>query len=251
MGPGLVPEDRPHVPEWLRGCWQRAWIEFDDGSRNDTDTVFWLQTSSSMADIRIPGQRPPFDGVESLSACSSSQLSALAGSIASTGFTTCSATSEESADGSRSCVAEWFSYGHGTNFQPVCSFPEPGHLLVDQDGTVMIERAPSGRYVEEWHLVAGSRDGRPRHSVLVDGRQLFVTGSVAVVVRDRVVALPHDSLPHDSLIELAADGKCARPELEALLDCEFSVALQGGDGVYRITASTLPWREGQPLDAAV
>jgi hypothetical protein len=45
------------------------------------------------------------------------------------------------------------------------------------------------------------------------------------------------------LDELAAD----RPMMEALLDCEFSIAELDGD-TWRITAPTLPWREGEVLD---
>lgn len=217
---------------WLRGCWERSWIQFADGTRNDTDRVVWLQTGSAMADVRIPGDRPSFDGVSGFEACTEAQLAALASSIASTGHTV---TTDECdlADGSRSCVAEWFSYGSGANFQPECTFPEPGSLNVDPTGRVMIERAPSGAYVEEWHLVPASPD-LLRHDLLPDGRQLFVAGPVAVLLRDRVVAMqPGDEFTFERL------------------DCEFSVARLGTDGQYRITASTLPWREGVPLDAAV
>jgi hypothetical protein len=38
-----------------------------------------------------------------------------------------------------------------------------------------------------------------------------------------------------------------RAMMEALLDCEFSVAERTG-AVWVITASTLPWREGMVLD---
>jgi hypothetical protein len=158
------------------------------------------------------------------------QLAALASSNASTGFATATDVVDH-ADGSHSCVAEWFTYGHGANFQPTCTFPEPGLLAVDPSGTFMIERAPSGEYVEEWHLVLGSRDIEPRRVVLPDGRELFVAGPVAILVRDRMVPVGHGQ-------PLTVDS----------LDCEFSVAMQGDDGRYRIGVSTLPWREGAFLD---
>ena len=47
------------VPELMFGCWRRAWIEFADGSRDDTTNVVWLQTESSMADVRIAADRAP------------------------------------------------------------------------------------------------------------------------------------------------------------------------------------------------
>ena len=225
-----MPDDSSSVPVWLQGCWRREWIQFADGARNEADHVYWLQTDRSMADVRVSGARPAFSGVTDLVECSVEQLTSLATSNASTGFTTV-ADAVEHADGSFSCVAEWFTYGPGANFQPTCTFPEPGLLSVDPTGTFMIERAPSGEYVEEWHLVLGSRDASPRREVLADGRELFVAGPVAILARDRTVAV--------------ASGE---PLTVESLDCEFSVALQGFDGHYRIEVSTLPWREGAFLD---
>ena len=46
------------VPDLMLGCWKRAWIEFADGTRDDTTTVVWLQTESLMADVRIAADRP-------------------------------------------------------------------------------------------------------------------------------------------------------------------------------------------------
>ncbi len=41
--------------------------------------------------------------------------------------------------------------------------PGPGLLEWNEDGSVMIERAPSGAYVEEWHRVPGSADRLVEH----------------------------------------------------------------------------------------
>ena len=216
------------VPEWLRGCWRRAWIEFADGTRNDTDHVVWLQTDRTMADVRVIGTRPSFAGVVSFEQCSPEQLTALSTSNASTGFTTVTDLVDDG--GTRQCVAQWFTYGHGANFQPECAFPEPGLLEISADGSVMIERAPSGAYTEEWHLVPGSRDVL-RHERLGAGRERFTAGPVVVDVRDRTVPM-----------------EAGAPFTAATLDCEFSVALLDTDGTHRIVASTIPWREGASLD---
>jgi predicted amidohydrolase len=48
------------VPDLMLGCWKRAWIEFADGTRDDTTTVVWLQTESLMADVRIATDRGTF-----------------------------------------------------------------------------------------------------------------------------------------------------------------------------------------------
>ena len=210
------------VPPWLLGCWQRAWIRFADGTVNDTDMVMWLQTPERMVDVRIAAGRPPVDRVDHVEHCSPDQLAALASANASTGFT-----------GNGRCTAQWFTYGHGVNFQPECTFPEPGLLEVSADGTTMIERAPSGAYVEEWHLVPGSRE-HLSHAHLGGGREWFTAGPIAVLVRDRVTTV-----------------QPGQPLRAADLDCEFSVARRTPDGRLRVEHSTLPWREGALLDEPV
>lgn len=198
-----------------------------------------------MADVRLARDRPSFAGVPSLAACDVAQLAALATANASTGFTTVTDVVEH-ADGRRTCTAEWHTYGHGANVQPVCTYPEPGHLTVDATGEVMLEHAPSGSYVEEWRRVPGSADEAPTRRVLPDGRELFVAGPVAVLVRDRVAAVPRQA----PLAELVADPALDRVTVEALLDIEFSVAERHIDGVYHVVGSTLPWREGAAVDVA-
>jgi hypothetical protein len=49
------------------------------------------------------------------------------------------------------------------------------------------------------------------------------------------------------LADLLDDYGQDRPMIEALLDCEFSLAERKGDE-WTITTSTLPWREGNVLD---
>jgi hypothetical protein len=230
------------VPLWLRGVWRRAWIRFADGAFDDTESVHWLQCASAMADVRVPARGALFDGVTSLAQCERSLLLHLAQSNASTGHTTVSDVVEHD-DGSRSCTAEWHSYGVGLNFQPVVTFPEPGLLHVSADGTVMRERAPSGAYEEEWHLVPGTAAHQERR-LLPDGRELFVAGPVAVVARDRRVAPPQLA----PLPQLVGSIEQTRGTIEALLDMEFSVAERADEGTYCIVHSTLPWREGSTLD---
>lgn len=237
-----MPPDVPAVPDWLLGCWQRAWIRTADGRVDRGEHVFWLQTPDSMADVRISGARPPFDGITSLRECSPDQLAALASANASTGYTSTEHVADHP-DGSHSCTAQWHTYGHGANFQPVVTYPEPGLLHVDASGTVMTERAPSGAYTEEWHLVPGSRDVLRRHR-LHDGRDLFVAGPVHIVVRDRSVDPPRAA----ALPELIASDGLERAAVEALLDTEYSVAFREADGRTVVRHSTLPWLEGTTLD---
>ena len=131
------------VPDALLGCWQREWIEFADGTRDDTTFVVWLQLPSLMADVRLSAAALALAGRSSFSM---DELLVLAESDSSSGATVCTAIVDGTA------TAEWSS---AVGFQPVSAFPEPGLLEWSADGTVMIERAPSGAYVEEWHLLPG------------------------------------------------------------------------------------------------
>jgi hypothetical protein len=228
------------VPDLLFGCWRRAWIEFADGTRDDTSMVLWLQTESLMVDVRIAADRPDMSSRAGLHECTIDELRALAASDASNGFTECTPI-VVSADGVRSATACWHTRGHGVNFQPVSAFPEPGLLSWNDDASVMIERAPSGAYVEEWRLVPGSRE--PLDVMPAGEAMVYRAGDVAVLVRDRARPVPRLARLPELLDQYVTD----RPTVEALLDCEFSVAELSGTN-WTITASTLPWREGMVLD---
>ena len=206
------------VPEELWGCWQRQWIEFADGSYDDTSLVVWLQLPSLMADVRLSAaalalaqaDRAGFDD------CSLAELHLLASSESSAGATTCSPF-VRGVDGVRRATAEWSST---VGFQVVSAFPEPGLLELDGPGTALLERAPSGAYVEEWHLVPGTRDPLT-NTALPDGSTWYRAGDVGVLVHDR----RHATAP---------------------LDCEFSFA-RHADDAFVVEASTLPWRVGTRL----
>jgi hypothetical protein len=110
----------------------------------------------------------------------------------------------------------------------------------------MIERAPSGAYIEEWRLQSGSRSFAA-HLAKRDAATttcLYVAGEHAIYARNRRVSLPSDK----TLLELARDAQYQRDRVEELVDCEFSYArrAQAGDD-YNIVLSTLPWREGKSL----
>ena len=207
------------VPDELFGCWQRQWIEFADGSRDDTSFVVWLQLPSLMADVRLSAAALALAGRSSFSM---DELLVLAESDSSSGTTVCTPLVDGTA------TAEWSS---NVGFQPVSAFPEPGLLEWSADGTVMMERAPSGAYIEEWHLLPESR-GPLTHSVLADGSEFYRAGAEAVLVRDRPGPVP----PASRLTELTN-----RAALEASIDCEFSFC-RLTDGGGTISPATLPGR---------
>jgi len=214
-----MPAEAIAVPAELWGCWQRAWIEFEDGIRDDTSFVVWLQLPSLMADVRLTAAAQELAGrigPVGFCDCTMEQLHVMAGSDSSAGATTCTPF-VAGIDGVRRATAEWSST---IGFQTVSAFPEPGLLELHDVGTVMIERAPSGAYVEEWRLLPGTREPLSCRA-LADGATWYRAGDVGVLVHDR------------------------RPGGEPL-DCEFSFARLGAVG-WLIEHSTLPWRVGATI----
>jgi len=230
------------VPELLRGGWRRSLINYADGRCDTTSTVVWLQLASQMVDVRFPSGLGQLTGRGSLEACSLDDLKRLAGSEGSSGFTICTPI-VTNPEGKATATAEWFTRGHGIAFQPATAYPEPGLLEWNRDGSIMTERAPSGAYVEQWHRIPDSE--KPLgHRYLDDGRQLYMAGSVAVLVRDRTKPVPRP----DRLQTLVAEAGDDHDAVAALVDCEFSLA-EKLHGQFVITHSTLPWRTGEQLDA--
>ena len=118
-----------------------------------------------------------------------------------------------------------------------------------ENGTCMIERAPSGAYEEDWRLEPNSQTFAAHLTRdNADGKAcLYVAGDHAVFAKNRKTALQADR----TILELAAENSTDEKCLRDLVDCEFSYARrQKPDGDYIIELSTLPWREGQALDCA-
>lgn len=198
------------VPDLLLGAWRRASIVNVDGTSDTDSIVLWLQLESAMVDVRIPVD------MEDPSACE-----------ASTGRTRCTPV-ETGGDGIRRATAEWHTRGpDDIAIHPVSPFPEPGLLEWNEDGSVMIERAPSGAYVEEWHRVPGSADRLVEHRT--DSRhRLYAAGDLAVVVTDD------------------------RGDDRSLFEVEFAICEPVDDRArWRIVASTLPDRIGEGLDVGL
>jgi hypothetical protein len=232
---------RATVPEKMIGCWERLSIRFSDGKEDKTTRVIWLQTLSGVGDIRIPASRPNLRERKSLGDCSKDELLTLAEQDCFCGITLVDL-------GARPFpTASWPKEAYLFRFQPVITFPEPGWIEWQADGTCMIERAPSGAYMEDWRLQSGSRSFAA-HLTKRDAAQtecLYVAGDHAIYARNRRVNLPSNK----TLLELARDAQYDRHRLEELVDCEFSYArrAQTGDD-YDIVVSTLPWREGKSLE---
>ncbi|WP_249977719.1 hypothetical protein [Vreelandella olivaria] len=208
------------VPDWLRGVWQRQRIDYADGTSDTSSRVFWLQGLSCYGDLRIPINRPL---VPRFGASHVHDL-ALARQQGATGHC-------HYHNGRAIWKREW-------GYQPIVDFPEPGEM--ELHGNRMIERAPSGAYEEEW-LRLTPTDPDIHVWLREDGHmRLLVIDDFAMLIERRSIPLPSQPL-HEILYKSSQDP-------QRLLGCEISYAGRGSGNTFMICDSTLPWREGQPLD---
>ncbi len=229
------------VPTILQGAWKRRWIKYEDGRFDDSSIVIWLQFKTEMVDVRLDSRLADLSGRSSLDDCDRDDLLRLATSDSSSGITTCTPILRDDA-GLRTATAEWSS-DPGIAFQPETSFPEPGVLKWNEDASIMMERAPSGAYLEQWNRVGGTDPSTAASTIdsRSDGSRVFRLGSLAVLVHDRRSVTPAKG-PLVDQVANAADLTAAR----ALVDCEFSLA-QGVNDQFLVVASTHPWRIGEVL----
>ncbi len=232
MDPSIDSANAATVPQWLRGLWRRRSIRFADGRYDDSTVVYWLQSESAFADIRVPAGRPVVREREALAGLGESELLALTRQGGFAGWTELS--------GMR---CHWHRQ---IDFQPPTGVPDQG-MMHRGDG-VLIEEGVHERYIEIWESVACGPAGADtllaRRAATAMGGRLILAGNVFFFVRDGRPPLATAS----NLAALAPDGRERRAALLSLLDCEISFGRCRGGGVpWEITLSTLPYREGQSL----
>jgi len=222
------------VPTWLRGVWTREWIQKGKAQSNTLD-VHYLQTPTYFADMRIPKDRGRLSKARSFADLTDSELRLLARQNGFTGLTMTSGA-----------VAIW---NHDIQFQPSDGTPDRGRLQRNGPGR-MHEHGLDGSYIEAWQSTSGGEGRFLVIRVEHAGRlvkTLVVVGNQFIYVRNRAVDLP----TAESFEALINSSKASRVQIEAYLDCEFSVGrVQGGSVPWEIQQSTLPWREGGHVDFA-
>lgn len=229
------------VPEQLIGCWKRHSIVLKDGTVDRTTRVLWLQTASGVADIRISADRPDMRHRSGLASCTRDELLALAEQdcFAATTLFDPAATPYP--------MAIWPISLDLFRFQPVVSYPEPGWLEWKDNGSVMMEYAPSGAYEEDWRLLE-TKPPFAIHLMKVTNDAiecLYVVGNHAVRARSRRQAITQQR----PLPEIARGLGDDLEPIREMLDCEFSYAQRDAASKdYVIELSTLPWLEGQKLN---
>jgi hypothetical protein len=234
------------VPDWVLGCFRRRSITFFSGETDSSTLVLWLQSRGLTGDLRLAADRPKVGSLDELLTCSPDELRRLAeveGGVAPTEFT----VHDSGAGVALAGVMRW---GAWDAFQLHAKWPEPGDLR--RVGDCLMEFAPSGAYVEDWRLLAGApgplvglslleeRD-RGTGRVLHRGGGLVIAGSHALFVRGRAAELP----PVDRISDMIEQAD--RTLLTSVFSFDASYACLSRDGHWPVAASTLPWREGQPL----
>jgi len=228
------------VPDWAIGCMDREYIVLGGGEK-DPSVAIWIQTESQYFDLRIPHDRPAFEGRNSLQDFSSDELMQLARQSGDTGICTI-----------ENDVATWkgWSDRFGFSSDDVSIFPDDGRL--EPNGDVIYEydtpKSPVP-YKEAW-VQQPNDDGLIAHLTLRDASKpndvlavLLVTGRYTGYV---------EKSTSENLLSLEAQLKGSTDDLErmrAILDCEASYAISPSDGApFVVRHSNFPFREGKTLD---
>jgi hypothetical protein len=214
----------PAVPVEYLGVWKRTLLrtpKFED----TTTQVFWMQTKSWHADIRIPHNRPACSGRATLKDLRRGELLGL---TAQQGF---SGTTQVGGD-----ICRWLRQH---DYQPPSGANDIGRMKFDGPDRVF-EYGVEADYFEIWERVPGSAGHSSAIQLSADPLvQLFTAGEFFMLVRPRVGALTQSL----SLLELAGDK--SEDELRKFMDFEISFgrrSAEGGSGSIQL--STLPWRQG-------
>jgi hypothetical protein len=216
------------VPDAYVGLWRRTLLR-TRGVEDITTRVYWLQTASWHADIRIPADRPPLTGRSALPSLTLAEMQALARQHGFAGIT--------EVDGE---LCRWH---RRFDYQPPSGFNDVGRMRFD-GADRLLEYGVEQDYFEIWERVPGAGAARAVEFGDAEGRHglRLQLGPWFMFVRARPTNLTRASgLPE---LLTAADPV----QRTTLLDFEISFgARDGASGPWRIELSTLPWLEGTDL----
>jgi len=230
-----VTSDRS-APAWFRGAWKREWVKTkEEPTAHERLLVRDLQTPTVFGSVRISLDRPVFPDAKSFDDLDDAQLATL---LEQRGGFAGAATF----DGD---LAVW---NHEIDFQPPSSSDTA--RLEQLSPTRVLEKGLDGDFFELWWSMS-SGDGTYLGIKIMNGKRterlLVVVGDHFVYARNRT----HDLPTAESLTALVAQTKATRAEIITLLDCELSYGtIRSGRVPWEVRFSTLPWREGKPLDFA-
>ncbi len=216
----------------LNGCWRRNWICLSHGSQDAKTRVWWLQSDHFYADIRIPPDRPSFEGIDSLENCSPKHRQWLA--------------TQQGFAGRLSNLGTAFHWERHLDFQPPTKTRDVGQLrFIDDQCTIMLEQGVEQPYQEEWERIDNAADPLV---LKLESTQPHERGLLIATGQHIVMAIDHrPPLPiAESLWSLCKN--CSDTEQIKLLDMEISHGRRTGPiADWLIDESTFPWLEGRKI----
>lgn len=216
----------PPVPPGYIGVWKRTLLRTP--TVEDTTTkVYWVQTQSWHADIRVPANWPTFDGKTGLGQLNRSELLQLA---RQQGFCGTTVVDED--------TCRWL---RRYDFQPPSGGNDIGRMVFETPDR-LLEYGVEADYFEIWERMPGSQGESFARQISHDPLTLSLgTGRFRMIVRPREARLQ----PASSMSTLASDK--SNSTLRELLDFEISFGRTTSAAAWRIELSTLPWREGEDI----
>ncbi|BCK77587.1 hypothetical protein AA0242T_1090 [Acetobacter aceti NRIC 0242] len=213
----------------LVGLWRRSLIEWDDGKRDESTKVFWLQGRNHFIDLRQPASLPRFPDRKCRDDLTYQDCLAL--------------SCQEGFAGHLQTNGDAYEWVRMVDYQPVQSLPDVGFL--HWQNATLIETGKDLPYTEHWHREKGFTSSIPLHLQLEDRangcRAVFLmVGRDFMFARNRTIPMPAGMTLHETVSQ-ASNEEHARQ----LVDCEISfgkIAKAGGPLI--IHNSTLPWKTG-------
>lgn len=225
------------VPDHYLGVWQRLSLESSAGT-DTSSRVYWLQTPTLHADIRVPANRPDFNGEKKLQDLTSAELKQLARQQGFAGITLVEGNT---------CL--WRRH---IDYQPPTGSRDIGRMAFEDDH--IVEDGVDSAYREVWQRLSGSvgdsvilhfleERASSGHASPRKG-YLLISGDYFIFARDRAVTPPKAS----SLTVLLEEPNFTRDQIIDILDFEISFGRKnGGKLPWEIQLSTLPFKEGRAL----
>ncbi|HEY1967279.1 MAG TPA: hypothetical protein VGH89_04990 [Pseudonocardia sp.] len=208
----------------LAGNWRRTLLVDEDGTRDTSTDVSWLQAERAFLDLRRPAGRPSFAGVRSLRGLGFGQIRWLATQQAFAG---------ELID--RGDHVEWVRH---IDLHPPGRHPDAGTLT--EAAGVLVERGRYTDYLEHWRREPPG--GGPSWAMSLVERhtetpaRLLRVGAVFGWARGRRAELATGPTLAE-MVEAAPSLALAQD----LVDVEVSLGV--ADAEWTVTASSLPYRE--------
>ncbi len=222
-------EPGPVVPDTYLGVWQRKLLRAPK-IEDTTTQVFWMQTPSWHADIRVPVSRPAASAQTGLNAMSRSDLMTLARQQGFCGTTV--------VDGD---ICRWL---RKYDFQPPSGANDIGRMQFETPDRVL-EFGVEAEYFEIWERLPGSHGATFAIQESDDPLSLLLgAGEYVMAVRPRSAPLP--VAPDLATFAAGKNGQVLRETL----DFEISFGRRSANRAWTIELSTLPWQQGRvmPLD---